>query len=57
MENTKGNNIIVKDKKPTSKPRNALLDEGYMQDMNNRSNKYYAEKRPYDKKKEMNELK
>jgi hypothetical protein len=33
------------------------LDEAYMQDMRDRSNKYYAEKRPYEKKKEMNKLK
>ena len=35
----------------------SALDEGYMQDMRNRSNTYYAEKRPYDKKKDMNKLK
>jgi hypothetical protein len=27
------------------------LQEGYMQDMRNRSTTYFAEKRPYDKKK------
>ena len=66
MENTNENNIIVKHKKPTSEAvkrakakyyQKKKLDEGYMQDMRNRSNTYYAEKRPYDIKKEMNKLK
>ena len=66
MENTNENNIIVKEKKPTSEAtkrakakyyQKKKLQEGYMQDMRNRSNTYYAEKRPYDKKKEMNKLK
>ena len=66
MENTNENNIIVKEKKPTSEAtkrakakyyQKKKLQEGYMQDMRDRSNKYYAEKRPYDKKKGMNKLK
>jgi hypothetical protein len=66
MENTNENNIIVKEKKPTSEAtkrakakyyQKKKLQEGYMQDMRNRSNTYYAEKRPYDKKKELNKLK
>ena len=66
MENTNENNIIVKRKKPTSEAvkrakakyyQKKKLDEGYMQDMRNRSNTYYAEKRPYDIKKELNKLK
>ena len=66
MENTNEINITVKDKKPTSEAmkrakakyyQKMKLQEGYMQDMRDRSNKYYAEKRPYDKKKEMNKLK
>ena len=60
MENTNEINIIVKDKKPTSEAmkrakakyyQKKKLQEGYMQDMRDCSNKYYAEKRPYDKKK------
>ena len=66
MENTNENNIIVKEKKPTSEAtkrakakyyQKKKLQEGYMQDIRNRSNTYYAEKRLYDKKKEMNKLK
>jgi hypothetical protein len=66
MENTNEINIIVKDKKPTSEAvkrakakyyQKKKLDEGYMQDMRDRSNKYYVEKRPYEKKKELNKLK
>ena len=66
FNNTNENNIIVKHKKPTSEAvkrakakyyQKKKLDEGYMQDMRNRSNTYYAEKRPYDKKKELNKLK
>ena len=70
MENTKQNNdeinIIVKEKKPTSEAmkkakakyyQKKKLDEAYMQDMRDRSNKYYVEKRPYEKKKELNKLK
>jgi hypothetical protein len=33
------------------------LDEAYMQDMRDRSSRYYAEKQPYEKKKELNKLK
>ena len=33
------------------------LDEAYMQEMRDRSNRYYVEKRPYEKKKELNKLK
>jgi hypothetical protein len=33
------------------------LDEAYMQDMRDRSNLYYVEKRPYEKKKEIKRLK
>ena len=59
-------NIVVKEKKVASEAmkkakakyyQKKKLQEGYMQDMRNRSNTYYAEKRPYDKKKEMNKLK
>jgi hypothetical protein len=66
MENTNEINIIVKDKKPTSEAvkrakakyyQKKKLDEAYMQDMRDRSNKYYVEKRPYEKKKELNKLK
>ena len=66
MENTYENNITVKDKKPTSEAvkrakakyyQKKKLDEAYMQDMRDRSNKYYVEKRPYEKKKELNKLK
>jgi hypothetical protein len=56
----------IKEKKPASEAlkrakakyyQKKKLDEAYMQDMRDRSNKYYAEKRPYEKKKEMNKLK
>ena len=66
MENINEINIIVKDKKPTSEAmkkakakyyQKKKLDEAYMQDMRDRSNKYYVEKRPYEKKKELNKLK
>jgi hypothetical protein len=66
MENINEINIIVKDKKPTSEAvkrakakyyQKKKLDEGYMQDMRDRSNLYYVEKRPYEKKKEMKRLK
>ena len=66
MENTNEINIIVKDKKPTSEAvkrakakyyQKKKLDEAYMQEMRDRSNKYYVEKRPYEKKKELNKLK
>ena len=66
MENTNENNIIIKDKKPTSEAvkrakakyyQKKKLDEAYMQEMRDRSNKYYVEKRPYEKKKELNKLK
>ena len=66
MENIDEINIIVKDKKPTSEAmkrakakyyQKKKLDEAYMQDMRDRSNKYYVEKRPYEKKKELNKLK
>ena len=66
MENTNEINTIVKDKKPTSEAvkrakakyyQKKKLDEAYMQDMRDRSNKYYVEKRPYEKKKELNKLK
>jgi hypothetical protein len=66
MENTNEINIIVKDKKPTSEAvkrakakyyQKKKLDVAYMQDMRDRSNKYYVEKRPYEKKKELNKLK
>ena len=33
------------------------LDDAYMQDMRDRSNLYYVEKKPYEKKKEMKRLK
>ena len=57
---------IIKEKKPASEAmkrakakyyQKKKLDEAYMQDMRDRSNKYYAEKRPYEKKKELNKLK
>ena len=69
MEDLKINddiNIIVKEKKPTSEAvkrakakyyQKKKLDEAYMQEMRDRSNKYYVEKRPYEKKKELNKLK
>lgn len=66
MENTNEINITVKDKKPTSEAvkrakakyyQKKKLDEAYMQDMRDRSNKYYVEIRPYEKKKELNKLK
>ena len=66
MENIDEINIIVKDKKPTSEAvkrakakyyQKKKLDDVYMQDMRDRSNKYYVEKRPYEKKKELNKLK
>ena len=66
MENTNEINITVKDKKPTSEAvkrakakyyQKKKLDDAYMQDMRDRSNKYYVEKRPYEKKKEMKRLK
>ena len=66
FNNTNEINIIVKDKKPTSEAvkrakakyyQKKKLDEAYMQDMRDRSNKYYVEKRPYEKKKELNKLK
>ena len=66
MENTNEINITVKDKKPTSEAvkrakakyyQKKKLDEAYMQDMRDRSNIYYVEKRPYEKKKELNKLK
>ena len=66
MENTNEINIIVKDKKPTSEAvkrakanyyQKKKLDDAYMQDMRDRSNLYYVEKRPYEKKKEMKRLK
>lgn len=67
MENNNNEiNITVKDKKPTSEAvkrakakyyQKKKLDEAYMQDMRDRSNKYYVEKRPYEKKKELNKLK
>jgi hypothetical protein len=56
----------IKEKKPASEAlkrakakyyQKKKLDEAYMQDMRDRSNKYYAEKRPYEKKKELNKLK
>ena len=66
MENTNEINIIVKEKKPTSEAvkrakakyyQKKKLDEAYMQEMRDRSNRYYVEKRPYEKKKELNKLK
>ena len=66
FNNTNENNITVKDKKPTSEAvkrakakyyQKKKLDDAYMQDMRDRSNKYYVEKRPYEKKKELNKLK
>ena len=66
MENTNEINIIVKDKKPTSEAvkrakakyyQKKKLDDAYMQDMRDRSNLYYVEKKPYEKKKEMKRLK
>ena len=67
MENNNNEiNITVKDKKPTSEAvkrakakyyQKKKLDEAYMQEMRDRSNKYYVEKRPYEKKKELNKLK
>jgi hypothetical protein len=66
MENINEINIIVKDKKPTSEAmkkakakyyQKKKLDEAYMQDKRNRSNLYYVEKRPYEKKKEIKRLK
>ena len=66
MENTNEINIIVKDKKPTSEAvkrakakyyQKKKFDEAYMQDMRDRSNLYYVEKKPYEKKKERKRLK
>ena len=66
FNNTNEINIIVKDKKPTSEAvkrakakyyQKKKLDEAYMQEMRDRSNRYYVEKRPYEKKKELNKLK
>ena len=66
MENTNEINITVKDKKPTSEAvkrakakyyQKKKLDDAYMQDMRDRSNLYYVEKKPYEKKKEMKRLK
>ena len=66
MENIDEINIIVKDKKPTSEAvkrakakyyQKKKLDDVYMQDMRDRSNLYYVEKKPYEKKKEMKRLK
>jgi hypothetical protein len=66
MEKINEINIIVKDKKPTSDAvkrakakyyQKKKLDDAYMQDMRDRSNLYYVEKRPYEKKKEIKRLK
>ena len=66
MEKINEINITVKDKKPTSEAvkrakakyyQKKKLDDAYMQDMRDRSNLYYVEKRPYEKKKEMKRLK
>ena len=69
MEDLKINddiNIIVKEKKPTSEAvkrakakyyQKKKLDDAYMQDMRDRSNLYYVENKPYEKKKEMKRLK
>ncbi len=69
MEDIKKNddiNIIVKDKKPASEAmkrakskyyQKKKLDDAYVQDMRDRSNLYYVEKKPYEKKKEMKRLK
>ena len=66
FNNTNEINIIVKEKKPTSEAvkrakakyyQKKKLDEAYMQEMRDRSNRYYVEKRPYEKKKELNKLK
>jgi len=66
MEKINEINIIVKDKKPTSDAvkrakakyyQKKKLDDAYMQDMRDRSNLYYVEKKPYEKKKEMKRLK
>ena len=57
---------IIKEKKPASEAmkrakakyyQKKKLDEAYMQDMRDGYNRYYAEKRPYEKKKELNKLK
>ena len=61
MENTNENNIIVKQKKPTSEAmkkakakyyQKKKLDESYMQDMRNRAFTYYHTMNPYALKKE-----
>ena len=66
MEKINEINITVKDKKPTSEAvkrakakyyQKKKLDDAYMQDMRNRSNLYYVEKKPYEKKKEIKRLK
>ncbi len=65
MENT-DINIIFKIKNQHLRQLNGLelntikrkkLDEAYMQEMRDRSNLYYAAKRPYEQKKEMKRLK
>ncbi len=62
MENIKINDdisIIFEDKKPTSEAmkkakakyyQKKKLDDAYVQDMRDRSNLYYVEKRPYEKR-------
>ena len=63
MENNNENNIIVKDKKPTSEAmkkakakyyQKKKLDEAYMQDMRDRAYKNYYEKKERNRIKETN---
>ena len=63
MENTNENNIIVKDKKPTSEAmkrakakyyQKMKLNEAYMQDMRDRAYKNYYEIKERNRIKEIN---
>ena len=63
MENTNENNIIIKDKKPTSEAmkrakakyyQKKKLDESYMQDMRDRAYKNYYDMKERNRIKEIN---
>ena len=63
MENTNENNIIVKEKKPTSEAmkrakakyyQKKKLDESYMQDMRDRAYKNYYDMKERNRIKEIN---
>jgi hypothetical protein len=63
MENTNENNIIVKEKKPTSEAtkrakakyyQKMKLNESYMQDMRDRAYKNYYEMKERNRTKEIN---